>query len=166
MRLGSATPTPATLGPPWPQDRERAMKLHAKPEEMPEIERFAKTLKQARLAAGLTRTALAAQAGLSDCTIKFLEMQKIRPSVNALSRLFFVTKLGLQIDDVPEFLRSAVSGVITRPNFEPKKIAYLCRHCKALLLPCGEPSNYCTQTSYNPIPTEPSDDSANLAPTS
>ena len=63
---------------------------------------FGALLHDRRLACGLSRVALAEQAGLSAATIKFIETRRHRPSRATLHRLIAVSVLKLSWSDVPE----------------------------------------------------------------
>lgn len=73
----------------------------AKPVLTPEqVKAFGKLLRDCRATAGLSRSALAKQAKLSDATIKFIETAAHSPSRATLIRLVNVKALGLTWDDV------------------------------------------------------------------
>ncbi len=63
---------------------------------------FSQLLKVRRLLANLSRQRLAANAGLSEATIKFLEMGRTEPSLRSLLNLLQAPSLGLYLFDLPE----------------------------------------------------------------
>lgn len=83
--------------PPSKKPRAAPARLEISPERLQE---FAVKLRDRRNAAGLSRSALAKRARLSDATIKFLETVKHPPSRATLIRLVGVRELGLTWDDV------------------------------------------------------------------
>lgn len=62
---------------------------------------FAKLLRQRRESAGLSRRRLAELAGLSEATIKLVELCKTRPSRRTLLQLLLLPGLGLLSSDLP-----------------------------------------------------------------
>ena len=124
--------------------------FRATDEERPEFARFGKRLWDARLAAKLSRSAVAQKTKLSDATIKFIETQRTRPTLQTVAALLGVPELGLGLDDAPSFLQAALAPILSQQQriAIPRPVSVLCPHCRGLLIPCTEPHDYCTQTSY------------------
>ena len=124
--------------------------FRATDEERPEFARFGKRLWDARLAAKLGRSALAQKAQLSDATIKFIETLRTRPTLQTVAAIIGVPELGLGLDDAPSFLQEALAPILSQQRriAIPRPVSVLCPHCRGVLIPCTEPHDYCTQTSY------------------
>lgn len=69
---------------------------------------FSQLLKVRRLLANLSRQRLASISGLSEATIKFLEMGRTEPSLRSLLNLLRAPSLGLYLFDLPEPYQSQV----------------------------------------------------------
>ena len=124
--------------------------FRATDEERPEFARFGMRLRYARLAAKLSRRAVAQKTKLSDATIKFIETQRTRPTLQTVAALLGVPQLGLDLEDAPSFMRDALASILNQQRriAGPMPVSVLCPHCRDVLIPCTEPHDYCTQTSY------------------
>ena len=90
---------------------------------------FAKLLRDRRETAGLSRRGLAEASGLSEATIKFIELGKTRPSRRTLLQLLMVPGLRLLSHDLPMPRRELPKGLFSpqstpancylAPDYEP-----------------------------------------------
>ncbi|HND12913.1 MAG TPA: helix-turn-helix transcriptional regulator [Pseudomonadota bacterium] len=99
---------------------------------------FAKLLRDRRETAGLSRRGLAEASGLSEATIKFIELGKTRPSRRTLLQLLMVPGLGLLSHDLPMPRRELPKGLFS-PQSTPRRKSPNCTSTPgaATALACG-----------------------------
>lgn len=111
-----------------------------KPTPDGELVLFGARLRDRRIAARLSRVALAQQSGLSVATIKFVEGATTRPEVSTIVALCQVARLGLTLEDLPLGYRARVQVISSLPTRE-----IVCAVCKQAYRTCATVAESCTQ---------------------